>query len=420
MRKHYTLGLTNNMSSEIKMTFLYRYCSLAMTSVFYLIGDYDSTLINKFTVVGCLIVASTILNYIYKNYINVKNVIRWMVIIETISNVIILIPTGGINSPYIWYSLNTVLIIACFLNESYFYFNLFTYTAILSIATFYIFNTTKQGMLEFLRSNSNLILSYTLIIVAIQILMKLTKKLRKEGGSLVLINDELTARLERERINKQLLVAEEQNRIANEIHDNVSQRLFYISCKLNSLMQKNGDNGEIDLKDELEFIQKSLKNTMQQLREAIYNYSNPKSEPSIFEESITKYIEEISRLNGIKISFVINGEHGYMSYRLKHAMYRIISECIGNAIRHGRSENITVNLSIYEQGLQLNIDDDGVGFNFKSKISNGGTGLGIRNMHNLVHSFGGNMSITSELNKGTSIKVSIPIVSITARQEEVV
>ena len=57
-----------------------------------------------------------------------------------------------------------------------------------------------------------------------------------------------------EEMNRLLLISEEQNRIANEIHDSVCQKLFFISCKISSLTRMNNIEYMEDLNYELELV----------------------------------------------------------------------------------------------------------------------------------------------------------------------
>lgn len=545
-----------NQPVEIRTIYLYRYFSLIMTSIFYFIKYNYVPLKNRLEVIICITSAAIILNYLYLKYHDLKNLVRLMVIIETVGNVAILIPTGGLQSPYIWYSLNTVLVTAYYLDVFYFYFNLLAYTTILT-AAFYIFNQINYNVKLFLLDNSNLLLSYLLIIFSIKLLVSLIKTLDKKSRELSLTNSELIKankmadesmgyiaslyqsfdnfinvknkdrlaelivsytiqitkssyaflyislgknqyifkaneekgeayknnilnnikpklseimkcnepskyqienkefavisikssyealgvlgieiedessaivrreninqikflaslssvmfeRLRFEEINKQLLIAEEQNRIANEIHDSVLQRLFYVSCKVQTIIQDKSKKDITEFNNELMLIKESIGSAMKDLRETIYSLSRKNDEMSTFEEKIRDYIKEVSRLNDVKISFELSGRLEFVNYEIKKAVYRILTEGIGNAIRHGKSKNLIIVVNMERKFVKLKIDDDGVGFNLDTKLKSNEIGLGIKNMHNLVYSLNGNIDIKSKLNQGTSINIMLP------------
>ena len=79
---------------ENKLLFLYRYLSLFVPSVFYMIGNYDDPIKNKLIVVGCLFISSTLLMYLYYKNQGSPSKIMMLILIETVGNSFILIPTG--------------------------------------------------------------------------------------------------------------------------------------------------------------------------------------------------------------------------------------------------------------------------------------------------------------------------------------
>lgn len=90
---------------------------------------------------------------------------------------------------------------------------------------------------------------------------------------------------------------------------------------------------------------------------------------------------------------------------LKKAVYRIICEAVGNSVRHGKCSRIMIVLKIQKEYIELDITDDGVGFD----LDKGSKGLGIQNIHNLVYYFNGSIDIESRLGKGTAIHIKFPI-----------
>lgn len=542
-----------NLADDIKLIYLYRYFSLILTSLFYLLGGLRSPLTNKLIVIGCLSIASVLLNNLYVKNQDNKNIIRVLVCIEIIGNMLILIPTGGLNSPYIWYSLNTILVTVSFLNVYYCWFNLFVYLFFSTLISSLLLNKDNERFVQILFDNSNLILSFILVTMAAQLLLTLMKKLKKESKNLTATNTQLTVSNERlkesidsimslyqavhsfvnqnqkselfdiiveytekitksdmaffslnvnqeewilntskkidknynfilsekiksqwnvlkqsnspmklcindakymvisikssyiqhgvlgieiksdqseifykdnldqmkflselssialekfrlEEVNAHLLVSGEQNRIANEIHDSVSQRLFSISCGIYGLIQKAGKITEEELKNELSVIKDSLNKTMKDLRETIYGLSWEKGGKDMFKFDIMNYIKEVSRLNGIDISFNVEGNEELLDYDLKKAIYRIICEGTGNAVRHGNCSRIEIILDIKEGDIKLTIVDNGRGFCLNN-MDKSSRGLGIKNMVNLVKSFNGKINIDSQIGKGTVINV---------------
>lgn len=556
-------NIWNHKLEESRILLIYRYVSLIITSTFYLLGDFQHSITRKIFIIGCLSVSSIILSYLYLINEKLEKNIKILLVIETISNSILLIPSGGINSPFVWYTLNTILISSIFLKKIYCYINLLLYI----LASIIIVHFGLDGNLYQLgltRQQSNLILSFIMIVAAVQVWSMYVKKLKEKNQVFQQVNNQLEIanqmiieyvelieslyksvniltnqgnkeglikilyeytkeithsnlvfyydisedmhrmitdsqdkylinlirksiskdlnhildnkklieisvqnrnfviipiitthktygilgceingsrdtviyrnnvyqiqflselisttfeRLHLQEINERLLLSEEQNRIANEIHDSVLQRLFSLSCGIFSLMKNLDKFTTEDVKTQLDFMRRTIATVMKELREKIYGLSWRKSGTNSFITDIKKYIEETKRLNNVIIPFSIIGNDELLSCEQKKALYRAICEGVSNAVRHGKADNIDVNLNIGSQYIVLNIVDDGIGFDLDKILSKKTKGLGIQNLYQLGESLGGNTKIDSSIGKGTKIKITIPSMELGKGEE---
>ena len=74
-------------------------------------------------------------------------------------------------------------------------------------------------------------------------------------------------------------------------------------------------------------------------------------------------------------------------------------------VHHANAQHLSVTLSVYQQDIELNIQDDGIGFNPNNNLLPGHFGLsGMKERAQLA---GGELTITSNLNKGTTIRLVI-------------
>lgn len=539
---------------ESQILFIYRYLSLLITSVFYVFGDFQHSIIKKLFIIGCLTASSIILSHLYlKNEKSEKN-IKVLLFIETVGNSILLIPSGGINSPFIWYTLNTILISSIFLKRIYCYTNLLLYILTSSIIIYFGLDGNMYG-LGLTSEHSNLILSLIMIVAVVQLWSIYVKKIKEKNAILQELNNQLelankanmeyielieslyksvniltnqgnkeglikilyeyteeitnsnmvfyydisedkhrmitdgedeyltdlvekrlaedlnhilesktlmemsvetrnfaiipirtthknygilgcevndgresiiyrnniyqlqflselisTAfeRLYLEEINERLLLTQEQNRIANEIHDSVLQRLFSLSCGIFALMRNLDKLTTDNVKEELDFMRKAIDTVLKELRNKIYGLSWRKSGSNSFVTDIKKYIDETKKLNNVIIPFSIVGNDELLSCEQKKVLYRMICEGISNAVRHGKAENIEVTLKIDTENSTLNIIDDGVGFDLDKVLNHKMGGLGIQNLYQLSESLGGNTKITSIPGEGTKLEIMIP------------
>ncbi|MDO6354992.1 histidine kinase [Caloramator sp. CAR-1] len=513
-----------NLPDEVKIITFYRFFSLIITSTFYLFMNFNHSIYRKMFILLCITVAQILLNYTICKVKDSIDKIFILLTVETIGNAIILIPSGGLESPFIWLSLNTILVSALRLSSKLLWLNLSIY--LLSITYFNLHFNVKSSFKDLMAIEFNRILSLVLISFAFQIISKKIKQLDKSNNKLkqkidyifeiyqnihyltsskeletlidtilkfttkvtktdyaffLLFNDEdikfyetkknsiikdiilkfmneiknsaspviknvenleiilnavradyktygilgfainskeenidqikfLTElsslsfdRIYFEDVKEKMLISKEQNRIANEIHDNVIQRLFSLSCKLYSFY-KNIEGLDKELAKELIGFRNSIDSTMRLLRETIYDLSWNKYANDSFIVEINNYINDIKYINNAEINFNISGDIEILSILQKKALYRIICETLSNSIRHGKADIIDINLLINKEEVNLIITDNGNGFNVKAM---GNSGIGLKNIKTLVDVLKGSIEIDSKIGKGTKLFIKL-------------
>lgn len=540
-------------SDESKILVSYRFISFIITSVFYFSNNPEYDLGRKIVIIGCIFVSSVILSYLYPVYEKSQKSIRILLVIEIVGNTLLLVPTGGINSPFIWYSLNTILISLVFLKRGFGWVIFLTYFICYGIIMKYFTNNSIY-VPDSLINDSNLILSFIMIIAAFQVIVISINKTReasknleetniqlkianntiiesidhikelyqsvniltnqgnKEGiiklsfnhikritktnvvfyyditaecnqmlssvencdklisieerilkeidyiefnvpyelclhdtkfliihvgnnySTYGLLGMEITTnkesivyennvyqlqflsellsnafeRVTLEEVNDRLLISEEQNRIANEIHDSVLQRLFSLSCGMFSTIRNLNSCNVKDIEEDLNVYRNTIDLTMKDLRDKIYGLSWKKTGNSSFSSDIKRYIDDIKKLNNVSIPFSICGSLETLTTEQKKALYRMICEGLGNAVRHGKAKNIEIKIDISAERTVLSIIDDGVGFETKDVMLNSSNGLGLKNLQQLSEILHGETSFESTLNCGTKLIITFP------------
>lgn len=164
-------------SDETSIIYAYRYLSLALTSFVYIAGKPYSIIFFKLGVIVSLFISSKIITDLYIKYKENKVVLKTLVLVETLGITLLLLPTGGLKSPFIWYALNPTLVAACYLHTCFCWINLAFYLFIGLIMSYTLFNSNNIGILEMIIDNSNIVLVFILITLAVQLLAGLTQKL---------------------------------------------------------------------------------------------------------------------------------------------------------------------------------------------------------------------------------------------------
>lgn len=202
---------------------------------------------------------------------------------------------------------------------------------------------------------------------------------------------------------EEYIVSEEQNRIAEEIHDTVIQKLFSTACTLRVVEADLDGMTREGIRERLRATETSVRQTMKELREAIYGLRFEGEEQ--LEGKLRLYAEELGSISGTEIRLDAGEDLSAMTASQKTAAYRIICEALNNAVRHGRAERVEARIGMDREGITISVCDDGCGFDAASAPGRRG---GLKNMHQLALYLRGKLTVDSGINEGTNITVCFP------------
>lgn len=175
----------------IKVLRLYRYCSFLITSTYFVLSGETHSNTKKAFIIGCIGVSAFLLNYLYKHYLSERRVLIFLIALETILNTFILIPSGGLESPYIWYSINTIVISSVALKKKIYCWLSFVTYIISSTWLFTILLKPGDKLLNIIGKELNLLLCLALFTGAIQILSEYYKRVQEKNKELNEVNSHL-------------------------------------------------------------------------------------------------------------------------------------------------------------------------------------------------------------------------------------
>ena len=202
---------------------------------------------------------------------------------------------------------------------------------------------------------------------------------------------------------------QERHRISEDLHDGILPKLFGTRMGMGFLDIKGNVDTLKQYKlfiDEMQKIEKEVRDVSHELKsDAIGLKTN-------FESIIEAYINGQSIVGNFKYKIINEGEIKFSLFNetMRVEMYRIIQEAIQNIVKHAKATVVSVSFILKDDILQINIIDDGVGFNTEKKNK----GIGLKNIASRVLKLEGELKINSPLysNKGTEFDIKIPIKKI--------
>ena len=168
-------------------------------------------------------------------------------------------------------------------------------------------------------------------------------------------------------------------------------------------------------------IDKVLELGQLEFKKKIFQLKEIDFKPNLIE--VCNEFETLSKLEGIQFTFDLDGEHYFIKAESKH-LENVISNLLDNAQKYSENPIIVLNARIFENKLIIKITDNGVGISKKEKhlifkkyyrVSDGnvhkvkGYGLGLSYVYEIIKKHKGKVRIDSELGKGTTVTISIPL-----------
>ena len=198
----------------------------------------------------------------------------------------------------------------------------------------------------------------------------------------------------------------ERKRVAEDLHDNLGSVLATLKLHFENL-KLNREKKKID--------QNQLFNKTENLIDEAYlkvrSIAHAKNAGVIANQGLLTAIkvmsEKISSADKLKIDVVSYGLDNRLDNSLEINVFRIIQELVTNIIKHANASNATINVSQYENNLNIIIEDDGVGFNINSvNLKNG---MGLSSIKTRIEHLNGSFNVDSTHKKGSSVIIDIPI-----------
>ena len=203
------------------------------------------------------------------------------------------------------------------------------------------------------------------------------------------------------KIETQNKLQEQRLRISRDLHDNIGAQLTFIISSIDNLKYGFTDIGE-KLGNKLSNISNFTSQTIYELRDTIWAMNKENITFEDLQTRIANFIEHAKNASAkTEFSFNIDENvdetHVFSSVEGMN-IYRIIQEAVNNALKYASAGEVEVNISKIQNQYQIEISDNGSGFDPKTTEM----GNGLNNMKKRAREIGGNLQIKSS-KKGTSI-----------------
>jgi signal transduction histidine kinase len=230
-----------------------------------------------------------------------------------------------------------------------------------------------------------------------------------QNGSLLLQVEEGRRRLQL--LSRRLMEVQEQERrhIARELHDEIGQALTATKIDLQMLYQLAKEQGvELPVDESMGTVELA----MRQVREMSVQLRPTLLDDLGLASALRWYLKRTSERTGLVARLSQKGPSDLLEQRLpaeiETACFRVAQEALTNTMRHAQARTFSVELRRGETNLEMEISDDGVGFDLNAAREGAAQGIsfGLLSMQERVELTGGRFSIEAAVGRGTRIQMA--------------
>lgn len=229
-----------------------------------------------------------------------------------------------------------------------------------------------------------------------------SERLREEARALAAA-DRVRTEFERRLIRSQ---EAERDRIARELHDSLGQELLLIR---NAALLARRDGPGADPSIALGDIAERASRSIGEVRAIAYALRPQELQRYGLVVAMRTLCEELSERYGVRIDFAFPTRIPAIHADVEMGLFRILQECLTNALKHARATVIEATLRGSDEGLDLRVADGGCGFDPDAPSLSPNGGLGLGGMRERVRLLQGRITIRSQPGQGTTVEVWVPL-----------
>ena len=212
---------------------------------------------------------------------------------------------------------------------------------------------------------------------------------------------------------QELVVVEERNRMARDLHDSVKQQAFAASAQISTakkLLAQNPNKAFENIEEAERLtnaLRKELTNLIQEMR-------SPALEGKGLATALQDYSHNWSRQNETELEIRLQGERP-LPLDVEQTVFRIVQEALANVARHSNANKVEIGLVYTSKELTCIIRDNGCGFDPTQAL----LGFGIRSMQERAKTVGSQLNLESTTGEGTIITFALKLDNSLSHTEEI-
>ena len=199
----------------------------------------------------------------------------------------------------------------------------------------------------------------------------------------------------------------ERHRLSRELHDSVTQSLYSVTLFAEASARLLAMEDYSTAADHLHELRDTAREALQEMRLLIFELRPSALEHNGLAAALQARLDSVEIRGGVKGELHISGED-HLPPNLQDELYHIAQEALNNTLKHAHASQVDIYLSFSETCVNLQICDDGAGFD---PSNTGRGGLGLAGMRERTQRIGGDLLVESAIDKGTKVSVQVQLSS---------
>lgn len=211
-----------------------------------------------------------------------------------------------------------------------------------------------------------------------------------------------------EELTSKLLTAQEheRQRIARDLHDDVSQRLAALVLEVASL-ERRPSAVPVELSRALRPLREQLEHLSDDVHTLAYRLHPSLLEHAGLRPAVEDHVQQVSRRTGVPVHLKILDVPNAVPLDQATCLFRVMQESVQNVVKHAGATTVTVQLRGSSKGVGLSVVDNGKGFDPQDMQTNQ-QGLGLSSMEERLRQLHGFFRIQSRPSHGTKVCAWVP------------
>ena len=203
---------------------------------------------------------------------------------------------------------------------------------------------------------------------------------------------------------EQAAVMDERRRLARDLHDSVTQSLYSVTL-LAETGRRSARAGDLEeVVDYLGRLGRVAQQALKEMRLLIYELRPLALERDGLAGAVQQRLDAVEGRAGMETRLLVEKD-GQLAAPVEEALYRIAVEALNNTLKHAEARLVEVRICVGDDHAELEVVDDGCGFDPQMVGDTGG--MGLVTMRERAERVGGTLTILSAPGEGTRVTVVV-------------